>query len=75
MNYLFASSFIYVFYIYVVVELVLGDNPCTGKTVPVPLSAVGSFCFYLKNNLLWETLFSSCVGPPQGPGNLRQRCS
>ena len=75
MNSLFASSFIYVFYIYVVVELVLGDTPCTGKTVPVPLSAVGSFCFYLKNNLLWETLFSSCVGPPQGPGNLRQRCS
>ena len=75
MNSLFASSFIYVFYIYVVVELVLGDTPCTGKTVPVPLSAVGSFCFYLKNNLFWETLFSSCVGPPQGPGNLRQRCS
>ena len=75
MNSLFASSFIYMFYIYVVVELVLGDTPCTGKNVPVPLSAVGSFCFYLKNNLLWETLFSSCVGPPQGLGNLRQRCS
>ena len=75
MNSLFASSFIHMFYIYVVVELLLGDIPCTGKNVPVPLSAVGSFCFYLKNNLLWETLFSSCVGPPQGPGNLRQRCS
>lgn len=75
MNSFFASSFIYMFYIYVVVELVLGDTPCTGKTVPVPLSAVGSFCFYLKNNLSWETLFFSCVGPPQGPGNLQQRCS
>ena len=39
------------FYIYVVVELVLGDTPCTGKNVSVPLGAVGSFCFYLKNNL------------------------
>ena len=39
------------FYTYVVVELVLEDTPCTGKNVPVPLGAVGSFFFYLKNNL------------------------
>ena len=51
MNSFFASSFIYMFYIYVVVELVLGDTPCTDKNVPVPLSAVGSFFLYSKNNL------------------------
>ena len=35
-------------YIYVVVELVLGDTPCTDKNVPVPLSAVGSFLLLLE---------------------------
>ena len=34
---------------HLVVELVLGDTPYTGKSVPAPLSAVCSFCVYLKN--------------------------